>query len=336
MNNDNTPTHQPMGFGEVLDTTFSLYREHFLLFLGIISLGFCGNVVEYLLGRFLPNFPLKNFVTDLVSVPFVLISMGGIIVATATIYLGGNITTSREALKQTLHRFWQMLACLLPWSLVFEIPRIGFALSINFMMGTESIQIQLISITLVSSVLFSIHLPIYLGSIIFRLVAIEFIGLGSMWVQFIPLVLAPFAVYFTVRWLFATTVVLVEGSLIRRVFKRSSELTRGRWWQVWGMLISFSVLSFAIRRIVETSVGFILALTKLAGAATPMDIIRRTVMYTPIDADPLFSTIMMWTDFVVATLVFPIWVIGVTLLYFDLRIWKEGFNAEMLVNNTAN
>ena len=161
-----------MRFGEILDTTFSLYRKHFLFFLGIIVLYFCGILVEYLFERFLPEFSGKNFVVDLIDMPFTLISMGGIIVATATI---------------------------------------------------------------------------------------------------------------------------------------------------------------AVQRIIEITVGFILTLTKLVGAASSMDIIKWLVIYTPIDVAPLFLTIMMWVGFVVKALIFPIWVICITLLYFDLRIRKEGFNGEMPV-----
>lgn len=91
-----------MRFAEILDTAFSLYRKHFLLFLGFVAVRFCGSVVEYLLGRFLPNFFQKNFVVDLIGMSFVLVSMGGIIVATAMIYLDRHIT-SRDALKQSGH-----------------------------------------------------------------------------------------------------------------------------------------------------------------------------------------------------------------------------------------
>ena len=122
MNNSNTSTRQPMRFGEILDTTFNLYRKHFLLFLGIISLDFCGRLVGYLIWRFPPGFPLRDIVIDLISMSFKLVSMGGIIIAVATIYLSGRIT-SRDALRQAGHRFWQLLACSLVWSLVFVIPR---------------------------------------------------------------------------------------------------------------------------------------------------------------------------------------------------------------------
>ena len=321
-----------MGFAEILDTIFNLYRKHFLLFLGIISLDFCGRLVGYLLGRFLPYFFLKDFLTNLVSMPFTLVSMGGIILVTATVYLGGHIT-SRDALKQAGHQFWHMLACQLPWGFVFEIPRMGFGYLIAFVIDLEMTLFMFVSVLLF--VPFSIRLPISLGGIISS--AYLFFGRrGLMWVLFIPVVLAPFSVYFVVRWLFTTTIILFERVPIRRAFERSSELTRGRWWRAWGVLISFSVLSYAIQRIVEITVGFILTLTKLVGASSPMDILKWLVIYTPIDVDPFFYTIMMWTGFIVRTLIFPIWVIGITLLYFDLRIRKEGFNGEMPLNNTTN
>lgn len=321
-----------MRFAEVLDTTFSLYREHFLLFLGVISLDFCGRLVGYLLGRFLPNFFLKDFLTDLVSIPFTLVSMGGIILVTATVYLGGHIT-SRDVLMQAGHRFWHMLACQLPWVFVFEIPRIGFGYLIVFVIDLEMTLFMFVSVLLF--IPFSIRLPIRLGGIISS-VYLFFVRRGLMWVRFIPIVLTPFSVYFAVRWLFTITAVLLERVPIRRAFERSSELTRGRWWRAWGMLISFSVLSYAIQRIIEITVGFILILTKLVGAASAMDIIKWLIIYTPIDVDPLFYTIMMWTGFIIRTFIFPIWIIGITLLYFDLRIRKEGFNGEMPLNNTTN
>ena len=334
MNNSNTSTFQPMGFGEILDTTFSLYRQHFLLFLGIISLDFFGSSVAYLLARFLPDFFLKYFVINLVRGLLALVSMGGIIIATTAIYFGRHIT-SQEALRQTGHRFWHMLACQFPLSFVFEISGIGFAFLITSIMDIESTQVLFTSIFLVST-LFSIHLPIRLWNIIFRLVSFVFMRSGLMWVRFIPLALAPFSVYFVVRWTFTTATVLLERPSIRSAFERSSELTRGRWWQVWGLLISFSILSFAIKRIIEITIGLVLVLTKLPGVTDPMDIILRSVRYLPIGIDTLLYEIMMWTELVAGTLVFPIWIIGITLLYFDLRIQKDGFNVGMSVNNTAN
>ena len=337
-----------MRFGEILDTTFNLYRKHFLLFLGIIVFYFSGILVEYLFEQFVPEFSGKNFVVDLIDMPFTLISMGGIIVATATIYLSGRIT-SRNALKQARHRFWHVLVCAFVWSLAFDISRIGVVFPMisvinpitrwtpGFPVDTDPLirlPYMLTFLRLVSMP-FSIYLQTPLWHIISFLLFFV-MKLGSSWIQLLLLAFVPFSTYYAVRWTFATPAVLLEESPIRRAFEKSGELTRGRWWRVWGVLISFSVLTFAVQRILESTVGFILILTRLVGAVSPMDILRWSVMYASIDVDPLFYTIMMWTGFTVRTFVFPIWVIGITLLYFDLRIRKEGFNGEMPLNNTTN
>ena len=333
VNDTHTPTLQPMGFGEILDTIFSLYRKHFPLFLGIVAVDFCGNLVVYLLARFLPNFLLKGLLTDLVGLPFGFVSMGGIIAATATVYLGKHIS-SLGALKQAGHRFWQMLACHLPWNLVFGTPRIGMValLFIIFRSNIELMTPAVFTIILLASLPFSIYLPIDLWYLIPSLPTSVMID--QTWVRFIPLVLAPFAIYFTVRWLFAAVVVLLEKPLIRRAFARSHALTHGRWWKIWGTLISLSVLSFAIQRIVVTTIGFILMLTKVMGETTSMDLFKWMVRYSFESSNPLFFVIMWWINRIIGSFIFPIWIIGITLLYFDLRMRKEGFDLEMRVNNT--
>lgn len=336
-NDSNTLTLQSMGFGEILDTIFSLYRKYFPLFLGIVAVDFCGYLVVYFLARFLPNFQLKGLLTDLVGMPFGLVSMGGIIVATATIYLGKRLRIL-DALKQALYQFRQMLVCHLPWNLVLGIPRIGIIVLLFFTIlsptNIELITPILFTIILLVFMPFSIYLPIDLGSIIYGSISSVMI-LGQMWVRFIPLVLAPFAIYFTVRWLFTAVVILLERPPILRAFARSSELTRGRWWRIWGTLISVSVLSYAIQHIVVLTIGFILMLTKVMGETTPMELLKWIVRYGFESSNPLFYTIMWWINRIVASFIFPIWVIGITLLYFDLRIRKEGFDLEMQVNSTA-
>ena len=249
-NNNGIPTRQPMGFGEILDTIFSLYRKYFLLFLGIIAFVFCGrNLVRYLLGRFLPSFFLKSYIIEFVGISFALIGMGGIIVVTATMHLGRHIT-SRDALKQAGQRFWYIVACNFPWSLVSEIPRTAIIFLILSVVEYELTPILFVSIWLVS-IPFTASFSAHWG--ISRLITFV-IRPGLTWTQYIPLVLSPLSIYLVVRWAFATAAVLLEGTSIRRAFKKSNELTRGSWWYVWGMLISFSVISFAIQRILQITV----------------------------------------------------------------------------------
>lgn len=288
-NKSDNPIFQPMGFGDILDTTFSLYRKHFLLFLGILTLYFLGILVEYTLESILPAFPLKRWIVERTDMPFTLVSIGGIILATATTYLNRHITSS-DALKQTFRRFMPILVCH-----ILSILAWGF--------------------------------PLILASIALR----QGVGLTLA----ILLIGTPFSIYFAVRWVFVTTIVLLEKSSGPEAFKRSSNLVLSTWWRVFGMGVSILLLSVAIYYIFKTSLGFILSLTKLAGETVPQDIIQWVIMDEPLNnSSLLLHTIMTSIDILLRVLTTPIWVIGITLLYFDLRVRKEGFDIEAQIDNS--
>lgn len=295
-NNSNTPILQAMGFGEILDITFSLYRKYFLLFLAIVIIHFFGKLVEYSLENFLSDFPLKNLIVSSVSEPAMFVSMGGIIIATATTYLGKQ-TTSSAVLRSTLQSFFTMLGGYVLWLLCFMISLISLRF---FLSRVEQ------------------------GQFSVSLLAVLLIGI-------------PVPIYFAVRWLFVVESILIEKLLVGASLKRSSELVRGSWWRVCSISISLFLLSGAISIIFKVSIACILVLTNVADQAGFMDIIRWAIMEDTIDKSNLrFYTIMTGTHFVVSTLTFPIWVIGSTLLYFDLRIRKEGLEILRYESLTAN
>ena len=163
-NNSNTLTLQPMGVGEILDITFSFYREHFLLFLGIITAYFLGCLVTYSLEGFLQDSDLKILVPHLVNMPFALLSIGGIIVATAAIYLGKQIT-STDALKQTSRRFWYLLGAYLLWTtIILAIPIIVTLLFIYYLLQRADI----FGINPVHSICLFAFLNLFCGTLGFR------------------------------------------------------------------------------------------------------------------------------------------------------------------------
>ncbi len=293
--NSSTPTLQPMGVSEILDITFSFYRRHFLLFLGVITFYFFGSLVKHSIESFLHGSDLKNLVANLVDMPFEVVSIGGIIVATATIYFGGHITSS-AALKRSLRHFWHLWGCYFLWALPLTIPVIVLFIML-------------------------IMLPFAAGNLEATL--------------FIPFAFLPFSLYFMVRWSFVAEVFLIERTGIKDAFNRSSELVRGTWWRVFGILALILMLSAAIHYILELSLGLILILTKLVGATNLKDLLQWSVMETDLDSSNLFFyAVMTCADLVLRTLTAPIWVIGVTLLYFDLRIRKEGFDIKLQVDDS--
>ena len=268
-----------MGFSQILDTTFSLYRKYFLLFLGIIAIHFFGKLADYSLKGFFSNSLLRGLIVSVVSEPFAFVSMGGIIVVSAVTYLGRHIT-SRAALRYTLKRFFPMLGGDLIWTLLFVIP--------------------FISISRVGS------------------------GISPASLLAMLLTCVPIPTYLAVRWLFVAEAVLLEKLPVGASLKRSSQLVRGMWWRVCSISISFFILSGAISVIFKVSVVCILVLTNIAGETDFMGIIRWATMENAIDSSNLpFYAIMKCADLVVDTLTFPIWIIGNTLLYLDLRIRKE-------------
>ena len=133
-----------------------------------------------------------------------------------------------------------------------------------------------------------------------------------------------------VCWVFHMPIVLLEESRVIYALRRSSELVRSKWWQILGILILILLASYAIAIIFKLSLGFILIFTKLAGNTDLRNIVKWSILETVLDSDNfLFYAIMTCIDLIMTALVFPIWVIGVTLLYFDRRVRKEGYDIQL-------
>lgn len=283
---------QPMGVGDILDATFSLYRKHFQLFLGIASIYFFGLLIEYSIKGFIIAKVAKASISTLVAMPFAIISISGVVFASATIYLGRNITSS-AALRQALRRFFPILGSHLIWRLV---------LAITF------------------------------GSILFSMLLIVRQGASGILLAFIVL---PFALYFTVCWAFHIQIVLLEKPNVIYALKRSAELILGNWWRTAGILTLILLTSYAIAIIFKVSFGFILIFAKLAGNTDLRSVIEWSIMEKVLDSSNfIFYAIMTCVDLILTTLVFPIWAIGTTLLYFDRTIRIETDDIEPIENPT--
>ena len=100
----------------------------------------------------------------------------------------------------------------------------------------------------------------------------------------------PFAIYFGVRWLFVMQTASLERCGPVSALARSSNLVRGNWWRVFGILLLVGIL-LAIANAIASAV---LGLVPYVG---PM---------------------------VVAVLFGPVWMIAQTLLYHDLRVRRDG------------
>lgn len=120
----------------------------------------------------------------------------------------------------------------------------------------------------------------------------------------------PFAIYFGVGWSLSIPVLLLEGVGIRKAMGRSRSLVKGHWWRVVGILSLISI----IMTVIQFAIGFIFG---FAGFLLPKE--------------PFISAVVSVLTNVISELAAsPIMTAGVVLLYYDLRVRKEGFDLELL------
>ena len=168
----------------------------------------------------------------------------------------------------------------------------------------------------------------YLGSLILWSLVV-----GGLTITIIGI---PFAIYFSVRWGLYSLPVMLEGTTARNALRRSTELVKGTWWRVFGIMLAISLISFMIYFILEASSSFLLTWMGLTEAEEPtglLDTLRQLFVPTPSEIGWFSYTIRRLVSLIIATCTMPISIIGSTLLYFDLRIRKEAYDIEMQVTD---
>jgi hypothetical protein len=123
------------------------------------------------------------------------------------------------------------------------------------------------------------------------------------------LLIAP-GIWLYVAWAFATPVLLVEGLRGRKALGRSFGLVKGRWWRTCGVLI----VGFILAAIVSTIVQGVFLVGILVGE----------------DNDTLVLVLSAIAGVVGLAISTPFQAAVLTVLYFDLRVRKEGFDLELL------
>ena len=272
-----------MGFMDILDTLFGIYRNHFRLILGICTVYFIlrlgvdlstGISIFFfessgLRGLVIAIKPVATWVTTLIS----LFVLGALLFTGAQIYLGKDITAG-AAFSQVTRRFWSYLG---------------------------------------SSVLLMITIAV---------LAITIIGI-------------PFAIYFGIRWGFYAQAVLIEETSATNALKRSRELVRGSWWYVLGVMLAIFLLSFMIETVLQFFLLFAFGFTEVISAEDGgLEMFRRMVTPELTAWDGLVAYVIhSLINSAVTSLILPLTPVGITLLYFDRRIRKEGFDVETHITN---
>ena len=159
---------------------------------------------------------------------------------------------------------------------------------------------------------------------------------SSIQLSLLRIIFLPFLCFYLVSWVLYGPVVLLEASTAAQALGRSKILVQGTWRRVFGIVLAIILFTFAIDYILGNSFGVILALFGIVGEGSLMETIGDllSLKYDGMRPTSLDVLIMYLVYLGAETFTLPIYAIGVTLLYFDLRIRKEEFDIEMQVHNS--
>lgn len=300
--NDDLPNLRAMGFTDLLDTTLNLYRKHFCKFLGISS-GYCVALL-ILISTFLFDDSVGRGAKVAIWITTVVVFWGisvfvisGLICASAEAYLGRRIGVF-AVLRQGGRRFWVCFS----GSLLFVL----LAILLIFLFSFLSVSIIRTFAESASDVV---------DPLLLLLIMVFVTGwLGNY-------------------WCFFAAAVLVEKKSIREGIGRSGELIHRYWWQVVGMMFAILLLHFSIGYIFRIAFGVLLSLTGFVDVMTFLKTINLSALWQFLSMDPelsLSDVLIFLINLSIDTFTAPISVIAGTLLYFNQRIRKEGFDIEIM------
>ncbi len=296
------PRLKTMGLGELLDTTFSLYRTHFRTLLGIATLYFVAMLIGISIS-FSDDWIGRDAKVVLWIVTISVLSCISVFVVSALVfasvqaYLDGKIRTG-TVLKQAGRHYFRCL-----------ISAIAFGFIIFFFTFL---------ILFVFILLFRSFVSDSVAAFIMVLSTLAFLFLAA----------SSFFAY----WGFYISAISVEQTT-RPALGRSDELIRGKWWRINGVMLAILLLHFSVGLIFRTAVGILLMLTEFADFSEFLATVQwMTFFQLPgnIDEFDLVIALMYLINFGIDAFTMPIWVIGCTLLYFDQRIRREGFDIEVM------
>lgn len=312
--NDGLRSLQAVGFGELLDTIFSLYRTHFLSFFGIAS-GYFMAIVVMISITFLDD-SVGRSVKVAIWVPIVIAVLGfSMFVVSRLVFAGaqaclGDTISVGEVLRQGRQQF-------LPYF-------VG-----SFLFGVITIFCVLLSSFVLGSLILS-----YISSI--GTDGVEIATVNVILRIFAPLIMVGIIGFFITYWSFFTSATLLEGTSMRVGFRRSRALISGRRLRVIGTVIAIFLLAFAIGFILRTVFAFLFVLIGLEGVGNFREIVQWMALWelpTELSELRLSYALMYLINLGIDTFTMPIWVIGFTRLYFDQRIRKEGFDIEVMATH---
>jgi len=325
----NVPRLRPMSVTDLVDAVFRLYRQYFLTFLGIVALLFVPMLLLQLavtwifgqaiatdildlafeLPRFNPNtdsfseLPLGN-VFAFYGVSILLALVQGIIVLPL---INGSLA---HAINQDYHG--QQPAML-------EAYKLGGWRIFSLIAGS-------LLVGILSFLLYTVPLGLFVGVAAFLGAAVGVAGdetgalLGVLLLIlffFGLIVVLLLAALISLCFAFVIPVIVVERRDPIAAIGRSWRLVTSVFWRVLGVAAILFLLSLIFQLMAGVMSGFVAA------------------MFSQIDQFTISQTLNLLITYAIEMLLIPLFMITYTLLYFDTRIRKEGYDLHMQMQQST-
>ena len=300
-----------MSLGEILDRVFTLYRNHFALFVGVMaipaavqiptnlySFSIWGKMLRPEAGHAPPFDPGTFAMIYLVVFPVIVVvatlGLGAISLAVSDVYLG-RAATIRGSYQKTLRRFGRLLGLLITVGLILMGILIVFSVGIALLIGSLA----------ASGVMAGSGTAVKIGLVLL----------------FILVFLAIMAVAIFVGMIFSLVIpaLLLEDASVGGALRRSIELTRGRRWHIFLGVLLMVFVNYAVISIFQGPFLVAMVLFMLKGV-TPVWLAFGTSI-----AAACGSAVSS-----------PLIMIALVLYYYDQRVRKEGFDLQHMIAQIEN
>lgn len=286
---------RPLSTSELLDRTFHLYRNHFVLFVGITAIPQLVVLAWRLAAarHRLPNFhDFWSFVgwlaIAIASFGAIEIAHAGTVMAVSNLHLGrpATIASSYSSAKSSLLRVLGISLAVISIAILIAIP---FALLVFFL----------------TSIL-AFLMGISAGTALMR-----------VFVLLVPVCGVLIALRWWIAWALVVPVTVLEGSGLRAAMRRSRELTEGSRGRILAIVLLITVLAWVILSAIEVPLQAIFGWNPFRGSPN-----ISFAVYAARIAGAFLGT----------SLVGGLGTIALTLVYYDLRVRKEGFDLQLMMS----
>ncbi len=333
------PTLRPMNLGDLLDGIFRMYRNNFLAYVGAVAMFMIpfGLIFGFLMGY--TQFSMLDFQERMSAMPvpapdadplqmFSEMLPGDLLMLIGLMLVVGLV---QSVLVQPL-MYGAMVRVTSQRAHEHDVSMLS---AYEYGVGRMASMVVLSLLSMLAMVmLVMVPLAALLVAMIPAIAATETgngdsaaAGLGLLLLLallvYLPLVLL-LTLALTLKLLLSPQAIVIEGHGVLAGLRRSWSLTRGSFWRVFGIMVLVYLIAMVISMILSVITQIIAG---VGGAAAGMSGNFTALAVT--------QAIVMFLSYVINILIFPIYGIATTLLYYDLRARREGHDLELMSQGIA-